>query len=152
MRVMITQSGSPNGRAEGPQAVNIGRWTSSEELRGAALDVTGRAGGGVVSLEVRWIHPGRLPAVLVGHGRLDRQLQPVRGARHQHRAVRQARDMLISHSRPTNALPAAWQSSRTDPREVVERARGAENRRVLRIGVGNNPDAEVAGSVREWTR
>jgi hypothetical protein len=45
--------------------VTIGSWTSSEELRGAALDVTGRGGGGVVSLEVRWIHPGRLPAVLV---------------------------------------------------------------------------------------
>ncbi len=35
-----------------------------DEPRGAAVEVTGDAGGGVVSLEVRWIHPGRLPALL----------------------------------------------------------------------------------------
>jgi hypothetical protein len=35
-----------------------------DEPRGAAVEVTGSAGGGVVSLEVRWIHPGRLPALL----------------------------------------------------------------------------------------
>jgi hypothetical protein len=44
--------------------VTIGGLTSGAEPRGAGLDVAGRAGGGVVSLEVRWIHPGRLPAVL----------------------------------------------------------------------------------------
>ncbi len=42
-----------------------GRGTSGIEPVGAALDVTRRVGGGVVSLEVRWIHPGRVPAVLV---------------------------------------------------------------------------------------
>ncbi len=42
-----------------------GRGTSGGEPRGVALDVTGSVGGGVVSLEVRWIHPGGLPAVLV---------------------------------------------------------------------------------------
>lgn len=36
------------------------RWTSGEEP-----GATRPAGGGVVSLEVRWIHPGQLPAVLV---------------------------------------------------------------------------------------
>jgi hypothetical protein len=32
---------------------------------GAGLDAAGRAGGGVVSLEVRWIHPGRVPPLLL---------------------------------------------------------------------------------------
>jgi hypothetical protein len=41
------------------------RGTSEGEPHGVALDATGRVGGGVVSLEVRWIHPGGLPAVLV---------------------------------------------------------------------------------------
>jgi hypothetical protein len=39
------------------------RWTSGGEPHGAPVDVTGSAGG-VVSLEVRWIHAGPLPAVL----------------------------------------------------------------------------------------
>ena len=43
----------------------IGRGTIAGEPGGAVLDVTGGVGGGVVSLEVRWIHPGRVPAVLV---------------------------------------------------------------------------------------
>jgi hypothetical protein len=44
--------------------VTSGRRESGGEPRGAAVDAAGRAGGGVVSLEVRWIHPGRLPALL----------------------------------------------------------------------------------------
>ena len=45
--------------------MTIERWTTRGESRGAALDATGRAGGGLVSLEVRWIHLGRLPTLLV---------------------------------------------------------------------------------------
>ena len=44
--------------------MTVRRWTSGETPRDAAVDATGRAGSGVVSLEVRWIHPGRLPAML----------------------------------------------------------------------------------------
>jgi hypothetical protein len=45
--------------------VTIGRWAGGGESPGTVSDAARRAGGGVVSLEVRWIHPGRLPAMLV---------------------------------------------------------------------------------------
>ena len=50
---------------KGPRVVIIESGTSGGEPEGAALDLPGPVGGGVVSLEVRWIHPGRLPALLV---------------------------------------------------------------------------------------
>jgi hypothetical protein len=45
--------------------VTIRGVTSGEKPGGAGSDAAGRTSGGVVSLEVRWIHPGRLPALLL---------------------------------------------------------------------------------------
>jgi hypothetical protein len=44
--------------------VSSGHWADAGEWRTGVSDVAARAGGGVVSLEVRWMHPGRIPVLL----------------------------------------------------------------------------------------